>query len=369
MKFYIFIFIVVIGVLLIFDTPQSASPPTETGNIELRNTTQRIYQLMSSGDYDLAEAVITPAIFTLERSAAMNSATLAWLYEMKATIMAAKYHYHHAITAISAAAKHQDEPRYKQQKLDWQQQIDSMQKERLLKESYRNSRHAGLSKTLTKQVNIAYIYIDDNASSKWSGKQRLRNQSSIDSVTNWYQTQASRYSVDDINFKVRYFVVRSPKGISKQWLRNRESFNQILNSLVKRMHFKNIDGFINNIAASDKNAQVAIVFHSNYQGRSFAMSCPASPKPNRCKYEYVMLTEKMNNNHFSWVLPQIQAHEVLHLFGAKDLYNIRGAKNYAVTDVMNYYSKDLKYATIDPLSAWAIGWQQQQPTPPFKIEN
>ncbi len=80
-----------------------------------------------------------------------------------------------------------------------------------------------------------------------------------------------------------------------------------------------------------------------------------------------MLTEKMNHNAFSWATQQVQSHEILHLFGASDLYNIKAAKNYAMTDLMNYYSQELKYATIEPITAWAIGWANL-PKTPFNVE-
>jgi hypothetical protein len=81
-----------------------------------------------------------------------------------------------------------------------------------------------------------------------------------------------------------------------------------------------------------------------------------------------MLTEKMSQNPYAWATPQVQTHEMLHLFGAMDLYNIRDAKDYAVTDLMNYYSQALKYADISPVTAWAIGWADQQPDTPFPIQ-
>jgi hypothetical protein len=36
-----------------------------------------------------------------------------------------------------------------------------------------------------------------------------------------------------------------------------------------------------------------------------------------------MLTEKMNDTKLGWLLPQVQAHEMLHLFGVKDLLNLK----------------------------------------------
>lgn len=68
------------------------------------------------------------------------------------------------------------------------------------------------------------------------------------------------------------------------------------------------------------------------------------------------------------MIEQVQAHEILHVFGADDLYHISKAKNFAVTDIMNYYSSDINYATIDPITAWAIGWRGL-PIVPFNVEN
>ncbi|MCW9017774.1 MAG: hypothetical protein OQJ89_12460, partial [Kangiellaceae bacterium] len=62
-----------------------------------------------------------------------------------------------------------------------------------------------------------------------------------------------------------------------------------------------------------------------------------------------------------------QAHEMLHVFGADDLYSIKGAREYAVTDIMNYQSKKLSDSQIHPVTAYAIGWQKEPPKSPFKI--
>lgn len=368
MKFKVILISLFIFFAIAILSDNTQKPNFANIDIQQRAKLEEIYTLMTAKEYDLALPIIS---VTLQRQLAaqpLNKPALAWLYDMKAQVMAARYHFHYAIEAITQASQQKDDVRYNKLKASWQRRIDDTQNERLLKTSYNSGRDAGLSQSLTNKINIAYIYIDDNRNSKWSGKQRLENQASVDRVLNWYQKQAKYYAIDNLEFKVRYFVVNSPRGVGKQWLRRPSSFHQIMNGLIKRLRFRDLNEFIEYIAGRDTKTQVALVFHSNFEGRSFAMSCPAKTQLNQCKYEYVMLTEKMNNRRHAWVLPQVQAHEVLHLFGAKDLYNIKKSKNYAVTDVMNYYSKDIKYATIDPISAWAIGWHKQ-PSPPFKIEN
>ena len=57
----------------------------------------------------------------------------------------------------------------------------------------------------------------------------------------------------------------------------------------------------------------------------------------------------------------------MHVFGAADLYNIKNATNYAVTDIMNYQSKQLQNSDVASITAYAIGWQEKPPNAPFTI--
>jgi hypothetical protein len=355
-------------VVIIFSV-NSEKKSFEDVNAQWLNQVEQIDRLINNENYDEAYPLLESVLKEASHSLTILPSTLAWLYEKKAQILASRYHFHGAIKAVELARKQQPVSRHTELIGHWRQHINSMQTERNQKDSYFSGKNSGLSRTLTNKINIAYIYIDDNRSSKWSGKQRLKNQHSVAQVKSWYQQQAKQYGINELELNVRYFVVNSPKGIGKEWLRQASSFNYIVARLLKNLHFDNVDSFIKHIAGREPNSQVALVFHSNFEGRSFARACPVGMRIEQCKFEYVMLTEKMNNSQSSWALSQIQAHEVLHLFGAKDLYNITKSKDYAVTDLMNYYSKDIKYATIDPLTAWAIGWQNKPSAIPFKVEK
>jgi len=328
-------------------------------------TATKIYFDIVAENYDQILPEINTTIKKIESEEDYDQYTLAWLYEMQAKVYRSRQHYHFAIDALRVAeAISQYDNKYASEINYLQRKIDRSQSERAFETKYFSGRQAGMSKSLTGTINIAYIYIDDNRSSKWSGKQRLNNQIAVDKFLQWNKAQGKKYQVEKLDFNVRYFFLKSPKGISKEWLRKRESFPFIVDTLMKQLNYKNLDDFISNIAGRGSKSQVALMFHSNFDGRSFAMQCGSI----NCKHEYVMLTEKLSDKKYGWALPQTQAHEMLHLFGAADLYRIEKAKDFAVTDVMNYYSRELKYATIDPITAWSIGWQEQ-PKTPFKIER
>jgi hypothetical protein len=290
-----------------------------------------------------------------------------WLLERQADVHEYAYHFHYAIDSLKRANK----IKYKKHNQDriehWQDYINRHQKERHLKDSYHSGLSNGMSAELSGQVNIAYVYIEDRQNNKWTGKRRLENQASIDRVLDWYKREAKKYGKPAPTFKVRYFVIQSPRGVEKSWLRKTSTFSYLTELLLKHTKYTHFDQFLRFMQGGNNQENVALIFHSNFQNRSYASRCHSKDIARHCKYEYVMLTEDIANKKFSWVIPQVQAHEILHLFGAADLYNIKQAKDYAVTDVMNYYSSDLTYSTIEPITAWAIGWQTK-PHAPFRAE-
>lgn len=297
----------------------------------------------------------------------LSKEVLVWLYEKQADIYERRRHYHHAIDSYHEAYVLSQKNRYKSRARDLSKWIEQHQNERTLKNSYKDSRNTGIAKSLKHDVTIAYVYLDDRKGDKWSGKARMRNHHNINQVTNWYQREAKRYQIENLNIQVRYFFIKSPRGLSKKWLGSREFFPAAVKLIASQLGFSGLNGFMQSIQSNNKHHQVALVFHSNSDARSFARTCPASAMYKGCQYEYVMLTEKMSSTHQAWSMTQTQSHEMLHLFGAADLYNINNAKDFAVTDLMNYYSSELKYANITPITAWAIGWSEL-PTTPFTVD-
>ncbi|RYV01684.1 hypothetical protein SOPP22_15080 [Shewanella sp. OPT22] len=238
--------------------------------------------------------------------------------------------------------------------------LERLQVERHLKSAYAaGGKNAGISKTMKKKIVVAYIYLNNNLSSQWSSKDRLQNHSNMNRVVDWFKKQSVRYDVEKLDIDVRYFFITPPRGYKKQWLERNDFIIKIKDQIAKQLGYRTFEGFVESLEGND--SQVAMVFHSNHKGRSFARVCHGAYS--RCKYEYAILTEEVNDKRYNWRLPQVQAHEVTHLFGAADLYNIKQAKDFAVTDIMNYTSSSLRYSEISPITAWAVGWSERPKTP------
>lgn len=351
----------VLCVYLVLNADKNAPPAVKTVPVELKADINLLQQQLNTEDYDAAMLLIEQLLAKTNPS---QQQLKAWLYTQQGQIFQQRRHYHYAIRAFQHAMQYLPEKRQHARHIkQLQAAIDGMQSERLLYDRYLDARNIGMARQLSHQVTIAYFYLDDNKWSKWSTKSRQRNQANLEQVIHWYKSQAASYGIDNLDINVRYFFIKSPNGIAREWLRDAGFFLEAQSLISQQLGYRDLADFSQAMTSGSPRHQLALVFHANNQSRSFASVCHA-----RCHAEYVMLTEKMNNNPFAWASPQVQSHEILHLFGAMDLYNIRQAKDYAVTDLMNYYSQSLKYATIDPITAWAIGWQQALPKTPFKVD-
>lgn len=359
-SFFIWIAIVLL-VYLVFNDDKVELPAENAVPIELNADIKALQQLLKEQDFDAAMLLIEQL---LAKTNSSQSQLKAWLYTQQGQIFQQRRHFHYAINAFQHAMHYLPEKQHHARHIKQLQiTIDGMQTERQLRDRYLDARNIGMARQLKHQVTIAYFYLDDAKWSKWSAKSRQRNQVNLEQVILWYKSQAAKYGIDNLDINVRYFFIKSPNGIAKEWLRDAGFFLQAQSLISQQLGYRDLAEFSQAITAGSPFHQLALVFHANNQSRSFASVCHQ-----RCHAEFVMLTEKMNNNPFAWATSQVQSHEILHLFGAMDLYNIRQAKDFAVTDLMNYYSQSLKYATIDPITAWAIGWQQGLPKTPFKVD-
>ncbi|TKB50262.1 hypothetical protein FCL40_03620 [Ferrimonas sediminicola] len=342
---------------VVFSDLNRGAEPEPPADPRLAQIIELVEQERADAAYE-AIAGLLPEITTAE--------VKQYLYKLRAKIEVDRRHYHYAAASLTLAQQAGDHSMVTADRIDqlkgW---IGKMQQERALDDGYRDARNNGIAGELKGQVTILYLYLNDNRWSKWSGRERQQNRQYLQQVTGWYQRRAQEYGLAKPSFDTRFFFLTAPKGITKEWLRSKRFFSDAQQLIARQLGYGSMKEFVDTKAPS---GEVALVFHSNGEARSFALSCRNKQTAPQCHYEYAMLTEKVSPGARHTFIPQVQAHEMLHLFGAADLYRIRNARDYAVTDIMNYYSDTLGHATIDPITAWSIGWAQV-PDAPFEIEN
>lgn len=255
--------------------------------------------------------------------------------------------------------------------------------ERGLNDDYIATKYSGPAKTFSGKILVAYVFVDDGLKTRWSNKTKLRTQQVMALVQRWQSKKAAEYNVDDIEFVNKTFVARknpnlkAPKLVS--FKSSKIDVEQFIGSVMQSLGENSIGGFIEKQMQKVGADQGVVFLHSNLDQRSFAQRCAYTHRKrvfkngkyevqmiSKCRDEYVMLMEKVKRNRWD-KMHYAQAHEMMHVFGAADLYNIKKASGYAVTDIMNFQSKSLMYSSVDPITAYAIGWQKVPPKAPFKI--
>ena len=391
--------IALLCVFLIFFSGQ-VKPPNQSGSASSENKrqytaietsdkssyplfAQAYNQALALTDPTLKLAAINKALDLSGEEGSVEDSYLRNLHLMAAQIYENRWHVKFAIKSLLAA-----------QALFYDQQVDRRlkrltnhlaraEKERNLNQDYIATRFSGPAKVLKGKVLVAYIFIDDGIKTRWSDKSIARSNAVLNQVQKWQQKEARKYHSSEIQFINKTFIVqRNPQlkllaSISHK--SSQASVEQLVSVIMSQLGADNVGAFIQAQMKSVGADQGVIFFHGNFERRSFARRCGYThvrtrfingkrsvEKISNCLDEYVMLMEKVQRNRWD-KLHYVQAHESLHLFGADDLYNVEQASDYAVTDIMNYQSRQIQDSGISPITAFAIGWTDEQPDAPFSI--
>ena len=256
-------------------------------------------------------------------------------------------------------------------------------KERDLFEDYIATKYSGPAKTLTGKILVAYVFVDDGIKTRWSNKTRQRSLQTLSLVQEWKKDKAKDYEINNIQFINKSFIARknpmlkSPKLVS--FKSSTKEIEQFVTSVANSLGANSIGEFVEDLVIKNDADQGVVILHTNVDERSFARRCGFTHKRqvfrqgkyqthyfSQCKDEYIVLMEQVKRNRWD-KMHYAQAHEIMHVFGAADLYNIKRARNYSVADIMNYQSKNLTHSRVGPITAYAIGWTDEKPDTPFKV--
>ncbi len=248
--------------------------------------------------------------------------------------------------------------------------IESGEIERNLKNSYLASPGVGNAKNFRGKVLVIYVFVDDGKNSQWGKSEMRQVLSSFQEVEQWYRKNAQSHGIQDLTFQKRVFVYDKDPLLRNVFQsvvqkRNIRLGYDLVGRIANLNGHTNIHKYLERLKNQEGADQVMLYLHINKSARSYAI---------RCKYscinmgEYTFLFETPFHNNWD-ALQYVQAHEGLHLFGADDLYNIKDAKQYGPTDIMNYVTRYLNSADLSPITRFAIGWTRYQPQTPFKVNT
>ncbi|TQV85365.1 hypothetical protein [Aliikangiella coralliicola] len=359
---------------------------------ELSDSDRQKYPRFSKAYQDVLEAseadqrlkLIKAALVVANEESFQSGPILKQLHLMAADIHQSKWHHLFAIESLVKAQNYQFDKQTDRRLKSLRRHLASNEKERNFNADYVATRATGPAKVLKDRVLVTYIFIDDGVKTRWSKKDMLRSEQVLSEVERWKQLRASEYNIDNLEFINKIFIAqRNPRIKQLSAISHKSATPQIdkfVDAVMEDLGEKNVGDFISKHMKIVGADQGVVIFHSNFERRSFARRCGYTHKRtyyengkkrtqmiSKCREEYVMLMNQVKRNRWD-KLHNTQAHEILHLFGADDLYSIKNAASYAATDIMNFYSKNLSDGSIHPITAYAIGWQDHKPEDvPFRV--
>ncbi|PHS18853.1 MAG: hypothetical protein COA86_06675 [Kangiella sp.] len=352
-------------------------------------------KIIDAKDVKNSLELIEQALIIADSQGFPDKSILRLLHILAAEIHQSRWHFTYAIKSLNKAQSLVFDSQISKDIKRLQSHLSQIDQERGLKTQYIATKNTGPAKHLSGKILVAYVFVDDGLSTRWSNKTKLKSLQVLQSTQSWQIEKAKQYNVSGIEFINRTYVARknpllrqlksnkinSPRSSVEtvSFKSSNKAINQFVISTMNSLGAKDVNEFLLTEMQKNQVTQAVLILHTNQDQRSFARRCGYTHQRqiqvngvieteffSNCTDEYVMLMEKVKRNRWD-KLHYAQAHEVMHVFGAADLYNIKNANDYAVTDIMNYQSKQLQNSDITPITAYAIGWQEAKPNAPFTI--
>lgn len=225
---------------------------------------------------------------------------------------------------------------------------------------------AGSSYQLRGKV-VNYIIFVSTPGNSWSESAKSEYLSKIFSANIWLKQQAEFYNVAlEIQNITEYREL-----ILDSIERGKGSGNERVDwagLILSNYGIRNISKEARKLKKRFEADNIQLIIIARGNGRPYSIRFANGMKKRKYYFESLILYENYNNGA-PIPVSSVYAHEVLHLYGAWDLY-----KTYAQTsdrhymaseiypnDIMHRVDHDLNTLEIDKLTAYLIGWNKEEP--------
>lgn len=206
-------------------------------------------------------------------------------------------------------------------------------------------------KSLVGTIYLLPFFLDTEAS-RWTEEEVETCLTHLKSSEDWIMGQAAPYNVE-LKFSDDFVSSKDEEIMIDSTVRNRSSIN-LLKITMEQLGFDSYGTYLRFHGLDATKQKVYVVFFMKA-----LRSISHEPNPTDCILIYydASFSDKM--------CPTLIAHELLHFFGAWDLYHEEGRLSKELADkATRLYPKSIMkcrtcpYLEIDELTAWLIGWNQ-----------
>lgn len=226
---------------------------------------------------------------------------------------------------------------------------------------------AGSALELRNTVQTLYCFVE-TAESPWTEEEKLSVRASLDQAQQWLISQANEWNIP-LKFNTNEFIdgksivlpqVSSGTGSGK------ERVDWVI-EIAQKTGFRNARQAYKKLSRKYHNPNLYLVIFAHTDGTSYGLRFAQRMSKKKYFLEGILVYEHYYNGA-NMPVPSVIAHEILHLYGAWDLYT-----TYAQTvdrqtkarllfphDIMLRVGYDMQTIRVDKLTAWLVGWNTNE---------
>ena len=224
----------------------------------------------------------------------------------------------------------------------------------------------GPSSSLRGKIVVSHVFWQDEESNKWTKDKEKFILKAWNKSAEWLKSTLSLQYNTDLSF-VNEVITVQPEHVAKHIANIKTQKNSMRNTAQLARYFGHPTAqiYLDSIKNKHKADSVALFIYINKKSKSFAHRCMK-----KCKLvgEYAYIMKEAYSLDIDDIM-YTQIHELLHLFGADDLYKVAGAENYYRDDMLHHPPNGLENVKISPITAYSIGALDSQPATPFTVER
>ena len=232
-----------------------------------------------------------------------------------------------------------------------------------------NTKNTGTAKVLAGKIYVLSVFVAPHLL-PWLPSDIERHKQKVFESERWLTAQALRYGVH-VEF-VNSAFGSDGSFVDDEFMRffNMQHAFEYPTKVLLKMGFQSKDAFVDWVRTHTNCDQFLVIVFANYWGRSFSspinkLSHAYNPHENNVE-SCLIYRYHMNPNNFETPTAVI-AHEILHLFGAWDLYELdysdhnRACKTSELfpNSIMFDSIRDIWVTEIDELTAWLVGLKKE----------
>jgi hypothetical protein len=225
-------------------------------------------------------------------------------------------------------------------------------------------RKAGSAYALRGGVGVLHVFVYGRGSERWTYRRTVRVETDVSLADAWLAARAKEHGAADApRFEHRWtalaeepFWASTPFPVSDTPQSERAHWEA---AVLERLGAGTFAEAFDRAFAGRRPRNRLVVFHVDAKATSYAMSHKSARYPAMDLESAVVMFGL--DSAFDFSHPPAYAHELIHTFGADDLYNKAEDRLVARSDVMNGGCRPLSTCTVSDLTAYAVGWRERRP--------